>query len=310
MKIALFGCGQITGRIASVIEDTGHQVAGIITLSELPTGAVPVSCGVLPMVCLEPTPSAEQLWLLHSLGADLALVAGFPRLIPRDVLCLFRLGVIGSHPTPLPLGRGRHPVQWMLNMGIRKSVVTFFKCVVQADAGPVVLRIKYKLRSDDTVGTVNARLDGIVERGFRQILAEQLWRLAELQTGLATGFQARTRFDCMIDPRMSVEAIMNLVRSFSEPFPGCTLLYESSEFHVLRADIADGNPWQSLGKIVEVDDESVVMRVADGYVRLVLREDCQVLNALPVIKTPMEYFSSEQSSKTDANGTGSDPTKT
>ena len=64
--------------------------------------------------------------IVESTKPDL-LIVNWPRIIKKSVLDLFRLGAIGTHPSQLPWGSGRHPLHWQIAMGIRDSCLSFFK---------------------------------------------------------------------------------------------------------------------------------------------------------------------------------------
>ena len=55
--------------------------------------------------------SHEFKEIIKSTDPDL-LIVNWPRIINKSVLNLFRLGAIGSHPSQLPWGKGRHPLHW------------------------------------------------------------------------------------------------------------------------------------------------------------------------------------------------------
>ena len=62
---------------------------------------------------------------------DLALVCGWSRLLPLDLAPV----MVGSHPTLLPKGRGRHPIPWALILGLEQTGLSFFHLSEEPDAG-------------------------------------------------------------------------------------------------------------------------------------------------------------------------------
>ena len=54
------------------------------------------------------------------------IVSFWNKILNEKILNLPRLGVIGSHPTLIPFNRGRHPLHWLLSLGVKKSAVSFF----------------------------------------------------------------------------------------------------------------------------------------------------------------------------------------
>lgn len=54
------------------------------------------------------------------------IAISWPKMIAQSVLSIPKLGFIGTHPTHLPYGRGRHPLHWMISMGISSTSLSFF----------------------------------------------------------------------------------------------------------------------------------------------------------------------------------------
>ena len=57
-------------------------------------------------------------------GADLLAVAGWPNLIPQDVLEAFPRGGVNAHPSLLPRHKGPHPLEEALKAGEKEVGVT------------------------------------------------------------------------------------------------------------------------------------------------------------------------------------------
>ena len=69
--------------------------------------------------------SAESLEYIRDKAPDY-IFSSWPKLINNDVLAAPRYFVIGTHPTELPRNRGRHPLHWIIDLGIMKTSLSFF----------------------------------------------------------------------------------------------------------------------------------------------------------------------------------------
>ena len=67
-------------------------------------------------------------------------VSSWPNLISNKVLKIPKFGVIGTHPTPIPMNRGRHPLHWMIALGISNSKISFFKMDETIDGGNILIQ--------------------------------------------------------------------------------------------------------------------------------------------------------------------------
>lgn len=75
-----------------------------------------------------------------------------------------------------------------------------------------------------------------------------------------------------IDCRMSGSAILRLVLLFSRPFPMAQLEIPIGPVHIYKAELLDWDRerWvmHTLGNVPEVSNDSLVVRVDDGVIRL------------------------------------------
>ena len=82
--------------------------------------------------------------LLRSFQPDY-IVSTWPYLLSEKNLRLPRKMVIGSHPTALPLNRGRHPLHWLLGLGILESKMSFLQMDAGVDHGPILMQTPFKV---------------------------------------------------------------------------------------------------------------------------------------------------------------------
>ena len=55
-----------------------------------------------------------------------AIEKGEENLIKKEILEIPKKYCIGTHPTALPFNRGRHPLHWLIAIGIPKTALSFF----------------------------------------------------------------------------------------------------------------------------------------------------------------------------------------
>lgn len=74
--------------------------------------------------------SSDITDFISSYRSCLVLIS-WPKIILARVLSVSNSCFIGTHPTPLPLGRGRHPLHWMRVLGIKRSQITAFFSILE-----------------------------------------------------------------------------------------------------------------------------------------------------------------------------------
>jgi methionyl-tRNA formyltransferase len=87
--------------------------------------------------------------MIAPLKPDLILSAGFPWLIPDDVLQIARLGAINFHLSSLPKYRGPHPVGWAFRNDDQKVGLTIHRLDSQFDTGNILATGAIPIGDDD-----------------------------------------------------------------------------------------------------------------------------------------------------------------
>lgn len=94
---------------------------------------VPGGCDAVP-----PPKGAEYR---ETITGDMLSTAGTVVIGYREIIPIFRtLPIVGCHPSLLPLGRGRCPIQWTI-LNDEFGGLTFFRMTQEVDAGPILAQI-------------------------------------------------------------------------------------------------------------------------------------------------------------------------
>lgn len=183
--------------------------------------------------------SSEAQDFARRIDADYLFVLGWSQLIAPPMLECFRGGVVGSHPTPLPFGKGRAPVPWTILENRRRSAVTLFQMTPRVDEGQIV-----SMRWFDVPERAYAiDVYRLVAENLRDSFVQLVGRLdgtglpESPDSGLAPSFYARrTAADGWIDFSTSADAIDRLVRAVSYPYPGAYAYREGKRvvFHCVE----------------------------------------------------------------------------
>src|ERR1700712_17782 len=78
--------------------------------------------------------------VIASAKPDVAVVAAYGRLLPRDALNAPRLGCLNVHASLLPELRGAAPAQWAVARGLRETGVTIMQMDEGLDTGDIRLQ--------------------------------------------------------------------------------------------------------------------------------------------------------------------------
>ena len=87
---------------------------------------------------------------LKKLKPDLAVVAAYGKILPKEILEIPHLGFLNVHPSLLPKYRGASPIQNAILNGDKETGVTIMKIDEEMDHGDIISNFKFKISNLDT----------------------------------------------------------------------------------------------------------------------------------------------------------------
>lgn len=177
----------------------------------------------------------KDLEEILSYGADFALVFGTPHLIKKSLLDA--LTFIGSHPTPLPERRGRHPVIYTILEGCRQSAATLFFLREGADDGDIIYQAGFDIDERETSTTLLKKLNSVYSLMLDQLLTNwpDVPRIPQ-DHSKATYRGKRIEEDNEIKPDMSDEEIEILIRALQFPYPNAYIVKNGEKIPITKIE--------------------------------------------------------------------------
>lgn len=219
----------------------------------------------------------EEIATLNELRPDVLLVLGWSFLLPASARSAARL-CVGAHPSPLPIGRGRHPIVWAIALGLTATALSLFELTDTPDAGPILWQEPLPIGERDDAATVYAGIERLASEGVpevvRQIASGTLAPKPQDESR-AVVWRRRSNDDGQIDWRMSSIAIDRLVRALARPYVGAHVVSSDGARAVWRSELPTRDPaWMALepGRVILVDGRRVRVRTGDGAIDLVEHE--------------------------------------
>jgi methionyl-tRNA formyltransferase len=280
MVVVFFGTPAFAVPTLEAILASPHAVAGVVTQPDRPRGRghrtsdAPVKACALGagLPVLQPASLKDPAFLsaLHQLGADIAVVAAYGRILPETVLSAPPLGTINVHASLLPRYRGAAPVHRSVVAGDAETGVTIMRVVKALDAGPMLATVRHAIGPDDTSEEVERAL---AAHGAA-LLVETLDAIAAgtaVETpqddSAATYAHRLTKEDGLIDWTRSAADIHNLVRGLC-PWPHAYSYAGGRRLILLRTtpDPADTHPLP--GTVVAAHGDDLIVAAGAGLVRV------------------------------------------
>jgi methionyl-tRNA formyltransferase len=199
----------------------------------------------IPLVKIPHINSPEALATLREARLDWLFIIGWSQIANGEVLATAGQGVLGMHPTLLPVGRGRAAIPWAILLGLPSTGVTLFKLDTGVDTGPIAGQVTIPLDG----GTTSAGLYEQVAAAHAQLMRDCYPRLADgtirftvQDESRATCWPGRTPADGLIDPEGSVADAERLVRAATRPYPGAFFHRGGRKVIVWSARATDREP--------------------------------------------------------------------
>ncbi|MGU3433242.1 methionyl-tRNA formyltransferase [Actinomycetes bacterium M1A6_2h] len=154
--------------LAALIASPRHDVVAVVTRPDTVAGRgrkasrspVALLADEHGIPVLAPTTASDPAFLaeLTDLEPDCCPVVAYGSLLRRSVLDVPRLGWVNLHFSLLPAWRGAAPVQAAIAAGDEVTGASTFLLDEGMDTGPVFGVMTERIRSDDTTGSLLARL--------------------------------------------------------------------------------------------------------------------------------------------------------
>lgn len=236
MKIVFMGTPDIAVRSLQSIIQAGHEVVGVVTVPDRPSGrglkltASPVKLCALEhgIPLLQPEKLRDPLFQqrLSQWQADIFVVVAF-RMLPQSVWAMPPLGTFNLHASLLPRYRGAAPINWALINGETVTGVTTFMLNEHIDQGSILLQESTPIAPDDTAETLHDRLADIgarlVVKTLEGIQSHTLTPQPQQQSDNLPAAPKIFKPDCVVDWSLPGPRIVDFVRGLS-PYPAATMI--------------------------------------------------------------------------------------
>ncbi len=212
------GCGKVVGIITTSLENNTYN-SDIVDIHPYALAAE-IECVQTRMKDHEKIFQTISRWNL-----DLLMVVGWSSIIPREIYSLPKIATVGSHPTLLPKGRGRHPIIWSIIKEVKQSGVSFFYIENDsADTGDIIHQEPFQIHRNDTAFSVYIKAEWAAKKSIPQWLPKMENQPTRIQqdTNLATEYPKRSEKDGVLCWTDSSLTIYNSIRALSYPYPGAT----------------------------------------------------------------------------------------
>jgi methionyl-tRNA formyltransferase len=286
-RIVFMGTPQIAAATLEFLFQGPDTVVGVVTQPDRPAGRgqqtapSPVrklaTSHTIPVIAAEKIRTPEFLENLRRWQPDIIVVVAYGRILPKTILDLAPHGCLNVHYSLLPKYRGAAPAAWTIINGETQGGVTTMKLVEKMDAGAIYLQQAIALASDETTGSLYAKLTPIgaqlLLETLRQLKAGSL-NAREQEESAATLAPMLKKDDGRIDWNSSAVEIERRVRGL-DPWPGSFTHVGEKYLKVHRASVVATERSGQPGEVIRADSNGFWIATASGVIGL---EEVQLEN--------------------------------
>lgn len=173
----------------------------------------------LPLLETENINDEKVIAQIKASKASLAVMADFGQIVSKEVLDIFKYGVINIHPSLLPRHRGPSPIAQTILDGDKTTGVTLLLTSERMDAGGIISQAKVKLSGSETAPILKeylAKVGGsLVLSTLPYYLAGDLEPEAQ-EEGKATKTKLFKKEDGLVGENTPASEVERKIRAFAE----------------------------------------------------------------------------------------------
>jgi len=224
LKITFFGGSKYVIPILEKLKKN-FDIELVVT-TEKEKGAVLNFCVSQDIPCLSVSSLSDKKIKDKILNtkSELAIVADFRCIIPKEILNHFKLGILNIHPSLLPKYRGSTPVQTAILSGDKSTGVSLIKLDDQLDHGDILSQVEETIKDNDTSQSLYERLfemgSVLLDQNIKQYIKGEL-KLSKQDHKKASFTKISRKNDGYFDPNNppSYKKLSLMIRAYY-PWPG------------------------------------------------------------------------------------------
>ena len=214
-----------------------------------------------PSTLRKPETQAE----FEALKADVAVVAAYGLILPRQILAMPKHGCLNIHASLLPRWRGAAPIQRAIMAGDAVSGVTIMQMDAGLDTGPMLTRREVPITMRTTAQELHDQLAeagaALIVETLRQLAAGTVQATPQPSDGVTHAAKI-DKAETRIDFKRPADAVVRHIHALS-PSPGAWFEASGERIKVLRAVAVDGTAAPG-----EVLDDGLTIACGEGAVQL------------------------------------------
>ncbi len=295
MKFIFFGTPEFAAIVLEKLISFGYMPAAVVCNPDEPVGRKQILT-FPPMKVLaqkhnisifQPAKlrsNKEFMEQFKNINPDLAIIAAYGKILPKEILDIPRLGFINVHGSLLPYYRGASPIQDAILNGDRETGITIMEIDEKMDRGKIISNLKTKISKSDTYETLSKKLAELGAELLIKTIPDYISgkvKPQEQDHSKATYTKIIKKEDGKIDWSKSAGEIERMTRAFY-PWPSAytyvNLKYQISSIKIIESEVSENKNNYQIGEVFalqhpyKLENVGVLLAVKCGSGNLIIKK--------------------------------------
>jgi len=235
--------------------------------------------------------SIDLFNLINNHEVTLLLLAGYSKILKKDFYESIDKGVLNCHGGKLPNYRGASPIPWQIIMGENQGACYILGLSDDIDGGPIYASREYRILPQDNATTITSMVSTLIAEMFVEVIQQMISGRIIVPThqDVSKGAYWTRRYeaDGNILWNRSNQAIINLIRGLTSPYPGA-FTYRNTEKIIINKAMFNSRTIKGVpGRYVGKTDQGII--VCTGETSIIINEVVVEGKCLKSINMNLKY---------------------
>ena len=207
--------------------------------------------------------------LIDNYNPDLGFIYSYGKILPNNIIDIFKFGIMNLHCSLLPSYKGAAPIQHSLINDEDITGITYFSISDKLDEGKIILSEKYKIIETDNCRSIQDKLtDLAIDRCESSIERMVSQKFISAEPNITASYAKKiNKTDSIINWEMDARQIFNNIRAL-HVWPITSISLCNQEIKVLEASCELIKHSYQPGRIVKFNKNELVISARGGLLSI------------------------------------------
>lgn len=229
--------------------------------------------------------NAEEQQKYSALGADIAIVAAYGLILPKEIISATPKGCLNVHGSLLPRWRGAAPMQRAIEAGDKVTGITIMQVVEALDAGAMYKKGEIAIDKDMTVGILHDKMAALGAKLMSEVLdnLDNITPVAQDESQVTYAAKI-DKAESLLDFSLPAVVLERKIRAFN-PYPATYFEHKGERFKLLKTKVIANDKNLKIGEIWQ-DKENLLIGCGQGALEVleIQRQGKKAMSAAELLR--------------------------